>query len=62
MRVSASYTYPDGSTIEIDICDGLEAFDPLRLKDLTAELRATLRLVLADAAHERAEHSGDANR
>lgn len=56
MRISASYMLPDETTVEIEINDGMDSFDPLRLKDMSVELRSTMRLVVADIAHERAEH------
>ena len=56
MQIGADYTYPDGSTISVSIHDGMDGFDPLRLADMAVELRNTMRLVLADAAHEQAEH------
>jgi hypothetical protein len=49
---------PDETTVEIEVNDGMDSFDPLRLKDMSVELRSTLRLVLADIQHERAEHEG----
>lgn len=57
MRVTAAYTYPDGSCIEIDVQDQIEdEYNPIRASELLTHARDLIRNVVADAAHERAEH------